>query len=234
MRRDYIEDQQIVERYLQDRLSAEEEAEFEECFLANPELLDELEFADKLRQGLQDVATVASPAKPAQPKRRFPSFFQTPQYAMAATVFLLVSMTVTSVLYQRVDRLSAAGQASSFASTRIIPVLSVRGGASGETANRINVAAGEQIVLLVDPGPDVYSHYRTTIDKRDPASTGTPVWQRDRVMPGYQDMLALAIPGDRLETGDYRIRIEGWQAEWPADRVYEYVTELPLRIETGK
>lgn len=230
MRREYIEEHQIAERYLQGRLSETEEAEFEQYFLGDAQMVEELELVEKLRQGLQDVATVETLHKKALPETRSASFFRTPRYAAAATVLLLVSMTISTILYQRVDQLSDGGLAMSYRSTRIIPVLATRGAPSDEPVTRFSPEEGEEIVLLVDPGPNDYSHYRTTVYRQDAGEGEDPVWQSDRVLPGYQDMLALAIPGSVLEIGDYRIRVDGWRDERPAEQEYEYVTELQFRI----
>lgn len=230
MRKDYIEVHQIAERYLQGKLSESEEAEFEERFLGNPELLDELELAEKLQQGLQDVAIVETLHKKARPGSRSTTFFRTPQYAAAATVFLFVSMAVSTVLYQRVERLSETGQVMSFDSTRVIPVLTTRGAPSNEPITRFSPEKGEEIVLLVDPGPDRYPRYRMTVYRQDAADAEEPVWQRDSIVAGYQDMVALSIPGTRLEVGDYLIRVEGWNEERPAGQEYEYLTEVRFRI----
>jgi hypothetical protein len=261
MRKDYIEVHQIAERYLQGKLSESEEAEFEERFLGNPELLDELELAEKLQQGLQDVAIVETLHKKARPGSRSASFFRTPQYAAAATVFLFVSMAVSTVLYQRVERLSeivqmaprgaavgydprgappfgitrAGGRGDhpsvmSFGSTRIIAVLATRGAPTNEPITRFSPEEGEEVVLLVDPGPASYPRYRMTVYRQDAADAEEPVWQRDSIVAGYQDMVALSIPGTRLEVGDYLIRVEGWSEERPAGQEYEYLTEVRFRI----
>jgi hypothetical protein len=193
-------------------------------------LLDELELAEKLQQGLQDVAIVETLHKKARPGSRSASFFRTPQYAAAATVFLFVSMAVSTVLYQRVERLSETGQVMSFDNTRVIPVLTARGAPSNEPITHFSPAEGEEIVLLVDPGPDRYPRYRMTVFRQDGGDAEKPVWQRDSIVAGYQDMVALSIPGTKLEVGDYLIRVEGWNEERPAGQEYEYLTEVGFRI----
>ena len=89
MDKEYTKEQLIVDRYLRGDLTDEEAARFEEYFLSNPDVLDELELTEKLRQGLEDVTTVESVREP-EPEATTPwSFFRTPQYAAAATVLLL-------------------------------------------------------------------------------------------------------------------------------------------------
>ena len=48
----------MIERYLLGRMTDEEAASFEERFLSSEDLLNELEAAERLQQGLQTVAAV--------------------------------------------------------------------------------------------------------------------------------------------------------------------------------
>ena len=53
MDRQYIDDHQIVERYLQGRLAADERERFEQYYLEHPEMVDELERTEALIAGLR-------------------------------------------------------------------------------------------------------------------------------------------------------------------------------------
>ena len=48
MDRRYIRDNQVIERYLKGTLTADEERAFEELYLGDPDLLDEIELVDGL------------------------------------------------------------------------------------------------------------------------------------------------------------------------------------------
>ena len=41
-----------------------------------------------------------------------------------------------------------------------------------------------------------------------------------------EDMLALSLPGSILESGNYEIRLEGWQDEWPADHAFDPIRTI--------
>ena len=56
------------------------------------------------------------------------------------------------------------------------------------------------------------------------------LWQVDEMVPGYEDMLALSVPGSVLEAGDFEIRVEGWRHDWPATHEYDRVNTLTLRV----
>jgi hypothetical protein len=232
MRQPDFNDPLLIERYLRNALTPEEEAAFEEHYLANPELLDELEISDRLRQGFKDIATVDSQREPARPKPGIMSWLATPQYATAATVLLLMSVVFSGMLYQRVDQLPDPSLATDFTDTRIVPLFAVRGAPDDRTV--IEVASGEQLVLLVDPGPAPYADFRAEVFREDGDDTTAAVWTGEALLPGYQGMLVLAIPGDRLATGNYQVRIAGRRDGLPPGGELEAVSEQTFRIGSGR
>ena len=54
---DYINENQVADRYLMGQLTPEESAEFEERLLWDKEVQDELILCQKLRQGIKDAET---------------------------------------------------------------------------------------------------------------------------------------------------------------------------------
>ncbi len=58
MDREYIKDQQLIERHLQGKLSEVEREALEEQIMSSVDLLDDAEAAELLQQGLQDVFAV--------------------------------------------------------------------------------------------------------------------------------------------------------------------------------
>ena len=100
MDKGHMKNNQLIEQYLQGGLSAEEQAAFEEEFLSSQQLLDELEAAEKLQQGLQDLAALDKAHTPEKQPPWIMSMFHSPQYAMAASFLLVVSLGVSGVLLQ--------------------------------------------------------------------------------------------------------------------------------------
>ena len=231
MDEDRINDNLLIERYLQGKLSEEEAADFEESFLSSGELLDELEAAERLQQGLNDLAILEKAQAPG--KDRLPgklvssinSMFQSPRYAMAASFFLVVSLGFSGFLFQQNVRFSENGP-SQAVPVEIVPLVSVRGSTNGDPVNTLHLGDTEkQFVLMLDPGYETYAHIRATVFQLDPTREPVPLWQVDNMLPGFEEMLALSLPGSVLESGDYEIRLEGWQDEWPADHAFD-----PIRI----
>jgi hypothetical protein len=226
----YINEKMLVEHYLEGKLTAEQVASFEEQFLSSDELLNELEAAERLGQGLQDVSALENAHVTKKPASNVVSLFQSPRYAMAASFMLLVSLGVSSVLLQKNAHLSEF-DSDQAVPTEIIPLVSVRG-VAGSDLNTLSLGdAPKQFVLMIDPGFESYSHYRTTVYRLDPAKQPAMLWQVDEMLPGYEEMLALSVPSSVFSPGDYEIRLEGWLDEWPANHSFEQLDTKTFKIE---
>ena len=227
MDREHMKNNQLIEQYLQGGLSAEDQATFEEEFLSSQHLLDELEAAEKLQQGLQDLAALDKTRAPEKQPPWIMSMFHSPQYAMAASFLLVVSLGVSGVLLQGDGRTRGPDLQVGALPTQITPLISVRGASNGQSINTLQLSGNKQnFVLMLDPGFFAHSHYRTSVYRMGPADALTRIWQVDEMLPGYEDMLALSLPGSILEPGSFEVRIEGWRDEWPDGHDWETVDTL--------
>jgi len=232
----YINGTMLVERYLEGKLTAEQTAAFEEQFLSSDELLDELETAERLGQGLHDVRALENahmtenPTSDVVSSSSVAALFRSPRYAMAASFMLLVSLGVSSILLQKNAHLSEFGSNRAIP-TEIIPLISVRGVAGSELNTLPLGNTPKQFVLMIDPGFESYSHYRATVYRLDPVKKPAMLWQVDEMMPGYEDMLALSLPSSVLSPGNYEIQLEGWLDEWPANHGFERLDTKTFKIE---
>ena len=57
MDRNYIAENQIIERYLMDKLTPDERDEFEQFYLSDQQTLDELELAKRFYEGFITLST---------------------------------------------------------------------------------------------------------------------------------------------------------------------------------
>ena len=226
----HTKEDMLVERYLEGKITAEQAASFEEQFLSSDELLNELEAAERLGQGLHDMSDLENANVTKKPTSNVVSLFQSPRYAMAASFMLLVSMGISSVLLQKNAHLSEFDSNQAIP-TEIIPLVSVRG-AAGSELNKLPLGdTPKQFVLMLDPGFEPYSHYRATVYQLDTAKEPAMLWQVDEMLPGYEDMLALSVPSSVLSPGDYEIQLEGWLDEWPANHGFEQLDTKTFKIE---
>lgn len=216
----------MVERYLQGRLTADEAQAFEEAYLADPALLDELLLTDRLREGIRDAAAageLAGPASAAMPSSRasrWRATFGSVPYAAAATVLLGVSLVFSAVLLVENRGLEqTSGAESGAAPTHLLPLVSVR----GDAANRLEAPpADEWAVLLVDAGYSEYDDYRATLTR----GAGREVAALEGLSPSYDGRVGLGVPGSALTPGDYELRLEGRAG----DGAFEQISRIPLTI----
>lgn len=231
MEQKYINDNLLIERYLRDELSSAEAAAFEEAYLGSGELLDDLEAAEKLQQGLRDVAVLEKSAARSSRSSWIPSIFSSPQYAMAASFLLVASLGFSGLLYQRVGELDGLTGTPGAVPTQIVPLVSVRGLPGSEPLNTIQLDPDTHAyVLMLDPGFEPYSHYRASVYEAGSGGAGNLILQANNLTPGYEDMLALSIPASMLEPGEFDIHVEGWREEWPPEHAFAPVDVLTLRV----
>ena len=225
MDRQPLQDNDLIERYLQGKLSADEEQAFEEAYLADPGLLDEVLLAEKLRDGLKGAGTLQPGAGSARGTRAWPRFFVSPQYAAAASVVAAVSLMLSAtLLVQDAGRETGFAARDSFAATRIVPLVNVR----GESANDIaEPSASEWTVFLLDAGFTEYDEYRASVVH---AGEDRLIRRLDGLSADYDGYVALGLPGRELPPGDYEVELEGRRSTWPADRGFEPIMRTRMTI----
>lgn len=205
----HIENQLLIERYLQGRLSTEEEAEFEEAMVASPELIDQLEAAERLQGGLKDLIAVEG-ARLADRRQGFAAtVFSSPRLALAASVLLAVSVVFGASMYRQNQALESALAGNAAAPTLVQALYTVRSAPADEPVNVVTPTPGGQVVLLVDPGFEPYNAYRGTLMRLGDGADAESVHELGGLQPGYEEMLALALPSRMLTPGRYEIRVEG-------------------------
>jgi hypothetical protein len=224
MDRQYIREHQVIERYLKRELTADEEKDFEETYLGDPDLLDEIELVERLRDGLKELKASGGVA----PRRG--AWFRTlatPQYAAAASMLLAASLVVSGALYvQNLALRQGQNLVANGGITRIVPLVGIRGG------SEIVVEApdaSELAVLLVDPGFTRHDSYRAVVSRRS-NETLTEIWAADGLAADFQDQIAISMPSRLLTPGDYEIAIAGRMKDWPAGRGPEPVEQVAVKI----
>jgi hypothetical protein len=220
MDKKYIELHLVVDRYLQGTLSGGEVAEFEERLTWDQELIDELDLAQRLRDGLREAAgedsyTVA--AERAGIGDWLSNLFSAPQYAAAASFVLAVTLTAGVLLNPfGTGRGTDGFQATP---TEIVPLVVVR----GATASPVVFSAGTQLVLLVDVTGS-HASYRVTIRADHPSAP--PFWTQADMLPTYLESLAVSMPGGLLEAGPYVLTVEGVPTSDDGEKIYEHIQDI--------
>ena len=222
MDRQYIHENGVIERYLSGALTADEEQAFEEAYLGDSELLDQLQAAERLRDGVKGLGS-AGGLERSRP--RWQQTFASPRYAMAASVLLAVSLGFSSVLY-RENQILRGGVSQGALITRFVALESVR------VANATDIEAPEQdelTVLLLDAGIVAYDTYRAVITRRD-GERSEQIWSRADLAPELNGTtIAVSLPGRMLSPGTYEAKVDGRMTDWPAER-FEEITQVRLMV----
>jgi hypothetical protein len=209
MDQEYISEHNVIERYLSGRLTDEERAAFEERCLWCSDTLQELEVAERLREGLRDMDTSVDTPADRGPLTRW---LFSPQWAAAASVMLVVSLATTGWLLTEMQAPDTA-----LATTQVYSIEMTRGGEAPSTVVRVG-PDDRWVVLLVYPELGRHDRYRAELYRRG----ATPqVWQASDIPPGTAESLALTLPAALLSPGDYRLGVIGLNDAAPGDPVGE-------------
>ena len=222
MDRQYIHDHQVIERYLAGTLTADEEQAFEEAYLEDPVLLDELQAAERLREGLKDVAAGGGLERSRVPK----GWLASPQYAAAASVLLAVTVVFSTVMYRENQALREQTLLVDSTVTRFETLETLRGG------NEKEIPApdpAELVLLFVDAGPTRYDSYRGELVRLDGASTQT-IWSAGGLEPTSYGAIGIGVvPGRRLTPGSYEASVHARMNTSPPER-FDEIARVRFRV----
>jgi hypothetical protein len=224
MDRQYIREHQVIERYLRGALTPDEEQAFEEAYVGDPELLDEIELAERLRDGVKELGAEGGIERPSARRTWFNASLAK-QWAAAASVLLVVSLAVSGGLYRENLNLRQGSGLTAGMNTRLLPVVTLRG--DPETVLEAP-GANDWAVLLVDSAFTPYDSYRAVVS-RTSGNDSVAIWSVEGLEPEYQDQLAIGLPGRLLSPDRYEIVISGRMSDWPAERS-EPVSRTALRV----
>jgi hypothetical protein len=209
-------------------LSAAEEQAFEEAYLADAELLDELEVAERLREGVRDLHG-AGPVAPQQRRSGWLATVASPRFGIAASVVAAAALVSAGALYLQNRVLQSSGPTPLTAAThtRLLPLVSVRG---PDNANvLVAPPPDEWIVLLLDAGFADYDHDRAMLVRRD-RNAEQELLRLDGMTPTYEGLLAVGVPGRMLAAGEYEIRLQAGRADWPIGRDLDELSRTSLLV----
>lgn len=200
MQRTYIDRHLLIDRYLLGDLTESEQTEFEERLVWDTELIDEVELAERLREGLRQTAA-STETEVAAPGliEKLSYLMARPQYAAAASFLLAIGLTLAFLQNPLpIDR----DRPEAFATTEIVPIVVLRSSA----VQKIAVNEDSWTVLLVDTVRD-FDSYRISV-RRD-ADGAEPVWTDDDAVATHLGGLAVGMPGHTLSPGRYVIELDG-------------------------
>ena len=214
MDRRYIEENQIIDRYLMNKLSEKEMAAFEQIFLEDPELVQEIEFRKRFIRGIRKADRTGllqlNDDQSSGIWRWLP--VMRPSFATVGAVSAAILLMVAVLQYSQIARLQSvnAKQASQIGqlmapqvNTLLVPLGRTRGATTGdEPVIRVHLSSAvEQVILSLDIEPLSFDNYRLSLDREGAGQ----LWSSD----SDSAPPAVVIPAGLLIPGDYYLQIYG-------------------------
>lgn len=218
MDREFIEKNQIVERYLTGKLPPKGVTDFERAVRANPKLLDELGFADRVHAAVRLLEASGQP-EPWQEKPR--AFWEKPAFIGAAAALAIVFLIASAVLYFQLQSTRAQSVALRQEATerpidpttrgRTIKVVPSRAGPVRAAMFRAGGEMAELIEMRVDLSWAEQTSFRVRIDRVDQGG----LMVLHNVLKDSNGNLRLSLNSSALGPGNYSVAIEGlnWKGE---------------------
>lgn len=215
----FIENNQIVERYLTGKLPIKGVQDFERFCRENPEVLESIGFADAVQRGVRLLEAGGQPGGWQEPK---PAWWQQPAALIVATALAVVLAGVAWFYFDRSRELQSqvlqaeqrlvSGPLRPPGSTRIIRIIPDR--RSNTPLTHVTLQAGGKVELLelrVDVSFARTNAFRLTIDKKDQARVGTI----HNLLRDSNGQLRVILNTSGLHAGLYTVRIEGvtWRGQ---------------------
>lgn len=217
----YIDDQQLVERYLANQLSEAERAEFEDYFLEHPEVVQQLEIAARIKGGLSGLQHAGElpavlAARPDQPGSTLAASGGSSKHVRSRTLWYVLPMAAALLLGSVLLRWNAvestpllAASRTSFTDTRgaLLPlvdsyeILRVRGD-SYDAVLELPATPGV-IEVRVAPELDAKS-YRVQLTR---AADNELIARLDQLVTASDGSLLMYLSTSALAPGPYRLEI---------------------------
>jgi hypothetical protein len=236
-----IEDEEIIERYVRNQLTDEERQAFEEHFFGCNDCFEKLQVAERFVAGVRDAArrgTLAGEVEGRSPRWTW-SGWLAPAFGVSACAALLLAafsgwmyFSQMPKMRQRLDqsavelraqqRARAALElqiASSIQAEANVPLVMLQSTRDVQAPpNEVSVPSGaKHLVLWVEVPAGKSNRYRLQVDTAD----NRPVETLDNLQRNSYGALAVSLPVETLQPGDYRIRLST-QEPSPASLLGEY------------
>ncbi|MDH3546632.1 MAG: hypothetical protein OEN22_06010 [Gammaproteobacteria bacterium] len=212
----------LIDRYLRGTLADDEVTQFEERLVWDADLVDELDLAESLRDGLRETiadGSFSASTSDIGVSGYISAMLSVPRYAAAASFLLAVMLTVGLMRGPfQPDFDDIPFEATP---TEIVPLLLVR----GMDVQTVKYHQGTMTVLLLDVVGE-YDSYRVTVRADAPGMEAA--WLQEDLSPTYPDSLAVSMPGNLLTTGRYELIVEGIRVSDTGLKSYEQVQSIPF------
>ena len=214
MDRHYIEENQIIDRFLMNKLSEKEMAAFEQIFLEDPELVQEIEFRKRFIRGIREADRTGLLQLNNDESSGIWQWLPVmrPSFPTVAAVSAAVLLMVAVLQYSQIARLQSVNEkqvnkigqlTAPQVNTLLVPLGRTRGATIGdEPVIRVHLSSAvEQVILSLDIEPLSFDNYRLSLDREGAGR----LWSSD----SDSAPPAVVLPAELLTPGDYYLQIYG-------------------------
>jgi hypothetical protein len=236
-----IEDEEIIERYVRNQLPETERKAFEEHFFGCDDCFEKLQVAERFVAGVRDAARrgTLSGEVEGRPAGWTWSGWLAPAFGVSACAALLLAafsgwmyFSQMPKMRQRLDQSAAELRAQQQARAALeqqiagsiqaeanLPLVMLQATRDVQAApNEVSVPPGaKHVVLWVEVPAGKSNRYRLQVDTAD----HRPVETLDNLQRNSYGAMAVSLPVETLQPGDYRIRLST-QGPSPASLLGEY------------
>ena len=233
-----INDEEVIERYVRNRLSTEDRVAFEEHFFECDECFAKVQEMEGFVAGVRDgvdrglLAGEEERVSGSLAQSWLPWAFATSTCAAVALAIAVGWISFHSLPQMRADLESTAAKVQSQqqliakltetpssmdTAEANVPLVMLQAARGEEASQAIVPRDAKRLVLWVEIGPTRFTSYRMEIS----SESGKPVASIEKLLRGPYGALAASLPADQLHPGTFRITLTGL-APPPAALVSEY------------
>jgi hypothetical protein len=226
MEHTYIEENNLIDRYVRGTLPVDTRTAFEEHFLDCTECLDQLEVARSLRDAIRLSAVDLTAAADTAPTQTIAGGWRGGWawrwLSLAVTACLGIAVLAGGLLYQRLERTRQELAQNRLTSVHDLekmrqsiesvpqapPMVYVLNQSRGSTepVKTISIPATPRwIVLSAELDTSQFRGYRVIL--RD--ATNQTIWRNDQLSAGSPDAIAVSIPSTLFKPGSYGLQVLG-------------------------
>jgi hypothetical protein len=226
MDREFIERNQIVERYLAGKLPVKGATDFERFCREEPDLLDEIGLAERVNAGLRLLEASGKPEPWQQPNRRL---WEKPPVILAlcaAVIVLAICLAVVGSAsaskthaIAKLKALLVEQPLEPASTTQTLHIMPARAGASTTPVTTIGGGAAAQLAdFRIDMTRSPYRAFQITIDRLGEGRLAV----LHNVLKDSNGNLHLAFNTSALGPGTYQFTIDGltWRGDPDPDSIF--------------
>jgi hypothetical protein len=209
MDREFIERNQVVERYLAGKLPPKGITDFERFVRENPQLIDELGLAERVHAGLRLLEASGAPEPWAEkPKQFWEKLPFVAGIAAAAAILLVAMLILLAKVSSQSDQIAALEREVAeqpLQPTQSARTVIVKPAGYAPRSSMLRVRPGEMTELKIELTQTKYTLFRVKVDRIDQGRVAV----LENMLKDSNGHLRLQLNPSAVGPGDYMLTIEG-------------------------